>query len=307
MSNIQREPFHIISDSSCDLPPELTEEKNITVVPFYVSFDEEHYEKEIEEIKVRDFYQKMVDNPKVFPKTSMPAVQDYIDAFEPYVKAGMPVVCICITTKFSGSYQSAMTAREMVLEDYPSGKIMVIDATVNTVLQGLFVLEAISLREEGMELEAAVERLEEIKSTGRIFFTVGDMEYLKHGGRIGKVAGIAGSVLGIRPIIVLKEGEIFPAGIGRSRKSTVAKCIDLLLNYLKEEGGGFDRFTLTIGYGYDYEEAVAIREQTLRMLREQGYEIEDIPIYQIGSAISVHTGPYALGFGIIEKGLYSRQ
>ena len=304
MNDIKNDPFHIISDSSCDLPPELTAEKHVTVVPFYVSFDDEHYEKELEEIKIRDFYQKMVDNPKVFPKTSMPPVQDYIDVFEPYAKLGQPVICICISTKFSGSYQSAMTAKEMVLEDYPEAKIAVIDATVNTVLQGLYVLEAVSLRDSGMAYEAAIERLETIKSTGRIFFTVGNMEYLKHGGRIGKVAGLAGSVLGIRPVIILKEGEIFPAGIGRSRKSTVTKSIDLLLNYLKEEGGGFDRFRLTIGYGYDYEEAVAIKEQTLQILHENGYEIEDIPLFQIGAAISVHTGPYALGFGIIEKGIH---
>lgn len=304
MSDIQSEKFHIISDSSCDLPPELTAEKNVTVVPFYVSFDDEHYEKEIVEIKIRDFYQKMVDNPKVFPKTSMPAVQDYLDVFEPWAKSGQPVICICISTKFSGSYQSAMTAKEMILEDYPGARIAVIDATVNTVLQGIYVLEAVNLRDSGMAFEAAVERLEVIKSTGRIFFTVGDMEYLKHGGRIGKVAGLAGSVLGIRPVIVLKEGEIFPAGIGRSRKSTVAKSIDLLLNYLKEEGGGFERFRMTIGYGYDYEEAVAIREQTLQILREKGYEIDEIPLFQIGAAISVHTGPYALGFAIIEKGIH---
>lgn len=303
MNDNNKMNFQIISDSSCDLPPELTAEKNIKVIPFYVSFDEEHYEKELEEIKVRDFYQRMVDNPKVFPKTSMPPVQDFIDAFEPHAKAGQAVICICISSKFSGSYQCAMNARDMVLEDYPEARIAVIDATVNTVLQGLYVLEAVSLRDSGMTYEAAVRRLEEIKSTGRIFFTVGDMEYLKHGGRIGKVAGLAGSVLGIRPVIVLKEGEIFPAGIGRSRKSTVAKSMDLLLHYLQEEGGGFDRFRLAIGYGYDYDEAVSIKEQALKVLRENGYEIEDIPLFQIGATISVHTGPYALGFGIIEKGI----
>lgn len=303
MNNNSKENFQIISDSSCDLPQELVAEKNIKVVPFYVSFDDEHYEKEIEDIKIRDFYQKMVDNPKIFPKTSMPSVQDYIDAFEPYAKDEQPVICICISTKFSGSYQSAMNAKEMILEDYPQAQIAVIDATVNTVLQGIYVLEAVKLRDSGMAFEAAVERLETIKSTGRIFFTVGDMEYLKHGGRIGKVAGIAGSVLGIRPVIVLKEGEIFPAGIGRSRKSTITKCMDLLLNYLKEEGGGFERFTLTIGYGYDYEEAVAVREQTLQILHEKGYEIDEIPLFRIGATISVHTGPYALGLAIIEKGI----
>lgn len=305
MSSIDiKKPFHIISDSSCDLPPELTAEKNVTVVPFYVSFDEEHYDKELDELKIGDFYKRMVDNPKVYPKTSMPSVQDYIDVFEPYAKEGQPVICICISTKFSGSWQSAMNAREMVLEDYPQAQIAVIDATVNTVLQGLFVLEAVKLRDSGASYEETIARLEEIKGTGRIFFTVGDMEYLKHGGRIGKVAGLAGSVLGIRPVIVLKEGEIFPAGIGRSRKSTVAKSIDLLLHYLEEEGGGFERFELTMGYGYDYEEAVAIKNQTLQILREKGYEIEDFPLFRIGATISVHTGPYALGFGIIEKAIH---
>jgi DegV family protein with EDD domain len=303
MSDNKKEAFHIISDGSCDLPPELVAEKNITVVPFYVSFDDEHYEKEIEEIGIRDFYQKMVDNPKVYPKSSMPPVQDYIDAFLPYVKEGIPVVCICITVKFSGSYQSAMNAREMVLEDYPEAKITVIDSTVDTVLQGLYVMEAVSLRDNGVSYEKAVARLEEIKSTGRIFFTVGDLEYLKHGGRIGRVAGVAGSVLGIRPIITLKQGEIFPSGIGRSRKSTTGKCVDLLLNYLKENNDEIQRYSISLGYGYDYEEAVAYRDRALEILREKGYAIEDIPLYQIGAAISVHTGPYPLGFGIIEKAI----
>lgn len=302
MNDIQNETFHIVSDGSCDLPKALTEEKNVTLVPFYVSFDDEHYEKEVVEIKVRDFYQRMVDNPKVFPKSSMPPVQEFIDAFLPCVKAGVPVICICITTKFSGSYQSAMNAKEMILEDYPQARITVIDSTFVTVLQGLYVLEAANLRDNGMTYEAAVERLEAIKDTGRIFFTVGDMEYLKHGGRIGKVAGLAGSVLGIRPIIVMKQGEIFPGGIGRSRKSTVAKSLDMLLRYLEEVDGGPDRFRLAMGFGYDYEEAVTIRNQAVKALGERGYEVDDIPIFQIGAAVGVHTGPYPLGFGIIEKG-----
>lgn len=128
------EAFHIISDGSCDLPVELTEEKNITVVPFYVSFDDEHYQKEIVEIGIRDFYQQMVDRKGVYPKSSMPSTQDYVDVFLPYVKQGLPVVCICITTKFSGSMQSALNARSLVLEKYPQAQITVIDATINTIL-----------------------------------------------------------------------------------------------------------------------------------------------------------------------------
>ena len=295
--------YQIISDGSCDLTPEWAKEHQVTVVPFYVSFDSEKYLKENVELGIRDFYQQMVDNPKVYPKSSMPSVQDYADVFEPYAKAGTPVICICITTKFSGSMQSAINAREMILEDYPEAEITIIDSTINTVLQGLYVMEAVRLRDAGVGYQESVKRLEEIKSTGRIFFTVGDIEYLKHGGRIGKVAGVAGSLLGIRPVITLKQGEIFPSGIDRSRKSTTSKCIDLLINYIKENGGDIKRFSLDIGFGYDREEAVSFKEQAMKALAEAGFEVDDIPLLQIGATISVHTGPYPLGFGIIEKSI----
>ncbi len=229
------EVFQIISDGSCDLPPDLTKEKNIIVVPFYVSFDDVNYQKEIVEIGIRDFYQKMVDEPDVYPKSSMPSTQDYVDAFLPVVKKGIPIICICITTKFSGSMQSAINAKNMLLESYPDARIKIIDATVNTVLQGQYVLEAVRMQENGASYEKTISRLEAIKSTGRIFFTVGNMEYLQHGGRIGKVAGIAGSVLGIKPIITLKQGEIFPSGIARGRKKSMEKTINLIINYLDEK------------------------------------------------------------------------
>lgn len=298
------EEYHIISDGSCDLPPELALEKNITVVPFYVSFDDEQYLKEGVEIGVRDFYQQMVDRKGVYPKSSMPSIRDYVDAFLPFVKEKMPVICICITTKFSGSMQTALNARDMVLEDYPEAVITVIDATVNTVLQGLYVLEAVKLRDSGASYEDAVARLEEIKSTGRIFFTVGDIEYLKHGGRIGKVAAVAGSVLGIRPIITLKQGEIFPSGIGRSRSKTTEKCIGLLLEYLRESSISADCYSLAVGFGYDTQEAEEFRAHAIETLQKNGFSIEEIPLYQIGAVISVHTGPYPLGFGIIEKAIH---
>lgn len=299
------EAFHIISDGSCDLSPELAQEKNITVVPFYVSFDDEHYFKENVEIGIRSFYQQMVEKKGVYPKSSMPSIQDYEEAFLPFAKTGMPVICICITTKFSGSMQSALNARTLVLEKYPQAEITVIDATINTVLQGLYVLEAVSLRDQGVSYQDTVARLEEIKSTGRIFFTVGNMEYLKHGGRIGKVSALAGSVLDIRPVITLKQGEIFPSGIDRGRKRTLKKVMDLLLEYLRESPLGIECYSITVGYGYDIEEGIEFRDQALSTLQESGYDIKEIPVYQIGATIGVHTGPYPLGFGIIEKGIHA--
>lgn len=300
-----RETFHIISDGSCDLPSELTKEKNITVVPFYVSFDDEHYFKENVDIGIRDFYQQMVEKKGVYPKSSMPSIRDYEEAFLPYAEAGVPVICICITTKFSGSMQSAQGARSLLLEKYPHAEITVIDATINTVLQGLYVLEAAKLRDHGVTYQDAVTRLEEIKSTGRIFFTVGNMEYLKHGGRIGKVAALAGGALDIRPVITLKQGEIFPSGIDRGRKRTTKKVVNLLLDYLQKSSLGIDCYSLAVGYGYDIEEGISFRDQALVTLQEKGYNIKEMPVYQIGATIGVHTGPYPLGFGIIERGIHS--
>ncbi len=299
------ESFHIVSDGSCDLPAELAKEKNVTVVPFYVSFDDENYLKEGVQIGVRDFYQQMVDKKGVYPKSSMPCAQDYADVFLPFAKEGIPVICICITSKFSGSIQTALNARDMVLEDYPQARITVVNSMVNTVLQGQFVMEAIALRDSGAGYEETLKRLDEIKVTGRIFFTVGDMEYLKHGGRIGKVAAVAGSVLGIRPVITLKQGEIFPSGIGRSRRKTTEKSLQLLVDYLKHSSLDCGCYSFSIGYGYDIGEAQEYKNHVIETLNKNGMDVKDIPLYQIGAGISVHTGPYALGLGVMEKAIHS--
>lgn len=292
--------FQIISDGSCDLPPELAAEKQIRVIPFYVSFDGKNYQKEQEEIGIREFYREMVNRKGVYPRSSLPSVQDYMDAFLPYAKAGIPMLVLCISTKLSGSMQSALSARELILEDYPDAKIRVIDTTLCTVLQGLLVLEAAAMQKRGASFEETAERMEAIRSTGHIFFTVGNLEYLQAGGRIGRVAGIAGSLLGIRPVITMKEGEIFPSGISRSRKKTLDKTIDLLKEFLQKCGGTVKKYSLAAGFGYDREEAEEYRKLVVERLDGQ-ISLEELPLYQIGATIGVHTGPYPLGLGILER------
>ena len=99
--------YKIISDGCCDLEKEIIEQYNLRIIPFYISFDEENYQKEVEEIAIDDVYRKMVDFPKQYPKTSLPSVQNYVDAFTPHAREGRAVICICITTSLSGSYNSA--------------------------------------------------------------------------------------------------------------------------------------------------------------------------------------------------------
>lgn len=292
--------YQIITDSSCDLSPELVKEKQLHVVPFYISFDEENYFKENEEIKVHEFYQKMVDHPDVFPKTSLPSVEDYMDTFTPYLQQKIDIICICITTKFSGSYNSASTARDILLEDYPDAKITVIDATVNTVLQGILVLEAVRMKEDGLSYEEVIEEIDRIKGTGRIIFTVGNMDYLIHGGRVGKVMKVAVNALKIRPMIILKEGEIFPFGVARSRKKSIQKILEKTKAHFKEINESPDDYQIVIGYGYDYEEAVEFRRELLESLQTYS-DVQNVDIFQIGAMIGVHTGPYPLGIGLIRK------
>ena len=295
-----QEKVQIISDGSLDLPEELTKEKNIEVVPFYVSFDSEIYKREMKEIGVREFYQEMVDHTDVFPKTSMPSVHDYYEVFQKYAEQNIPMICICITQKFSGSMQSAVTAKDMILEEYPEAKLTVMDCTFNTVLQGMFVLEACRLRDAGLSYEKIVEALLPIRETGRIFFTIGSIDYLKHGGRIGKLAGIAAGALKIKPLITLKEGEIFNSGITRSRQKSMQKVVDMTEKYLDEVGAKPGEYSFCIGFGYDYEEACAFREMLKGLVKER-LGIDEIGIYQIGATIGVHTGPYPIGIGILKK------
>ena len=290
----------IVSDGSLDLSQEITKEYDIEVVPFYVSFDSETYQKEMVELGVRDFYNEMVEHPDVFPKSSMPSVDDFYQVFEKSAKEQIPVICICITRKFSGSLQSATVAKEMIEEEYPDAKITLIDSTVNTVLQGLFVLEACRLRDMGLGYEEIVEKILPIRETGRIFFTIGSIDYLRHGGRIGKLAGIAAGALGIKPMITLKEGEIFSSGLARNRIKSMKKVVDMTKNYLDEIDAKPGEYNFCIGYGYDYDEAVRFREMIKDLIKER-LGIDDIGIYQIGATIGVHTGPYPLGVGIIKK------
>ena len=259
--------FDIITDSACDLTPETAATLNIEIIPFYVSLDGEHYRKEGKEIAVRDFYQFMVDNPSAYPKTSLPSLEDFETAFRAHAEAGRPVLCICFTSKMSGCVGSARNARELVLEDFPDAKIEVIDSTAATVTESIVVENAVAMRDAGCTLDEAVTWLEAEKITNQIFFTVGNLDYLIKGGRIGKVTGRAANILGIKPMILFK-----------------------------------DDYRITVGYGYDADEGKRLWMQTRAALRAKYPTCEcNVVLLQIGCTIAVHTGPYALGMGVMRR------
>lgn len=289
--------FQIISDGACDLLQEYTSLHNITVVPFYVTFDGESYTKEGEGIDHESFYLKMIEEHAV-PKSSLPSVQDYIDKFQPFVDKNIPILCITITTKFSGSYNSATTAKDMILENHPDAKIAIIDSTLNTASEALLVNECVKLRDNNISFDDVVAELEKIKTTGRIYFTVGSMEYLVKNGRVGKLAVLAGDKLGIRPTIIMKDGDISLGGISRSRKKSLQSVLNSIQSYFKEPGINKEDYNFVIACGYGLEEAIEFKKQLEDFLE---IKCDDSVKVRIGTTIGCHTGPYALGAAIIKK------
>lgn len=289
--------FQIISDGACDLLPEYTKRNNIKVVPFYVTFDGENYVKEGTGISHDEFYRRMAQNHEI-PKSSLPSSGDYMDAFYPYAEKNIPVICICITTKFSGSYNSACTARDELLEEFPNAKIAVIDSTLNTMSEALLVNETVRMRDNNLTFEEAVASINRIKVTGRIYFTVGSLEYLIKNGRIGKLATIAGDKLGIKPLIVMLDGDISLGGITRTRAKAKKNLVKLIGNYFSEEHLDYEDYNFLVGTGFELEEA----DDFKNMLEESlpikcAKDIES----RIGTTIGCHTGPYPLGVALIKK------
>ena len=147
-----------------------------------------------------------------------------------------------------------MNAKMMLEEHYPNQRITIIDATVNTVLQGLLVIEAAQMQMAGLSYDEVVQKIEDIKSSGRIFFTTNDLEYLRHGGRIGKAAAATGSLLRVKPLIGYEGDGLVTDGIAPGRKNSLNRVMELFYRYLARREIDLNDYYLATGYGLDREE-----------------------------------------------------
>ena len=296
--------FRIVSDSSCDLGRERMERLGVTMVSFYAAVGDEVYYREERDIPTHDFYQMMADRPGVFPKTSMPTLEDYLEAFRPLAAQGDPILCICLNAQFSGSCQTALNAAAELEEEVPGAQIRVVDSQLATVLQGLFVEEAAALRDAGLTLEEAVEALKPLPATGRIFFTTNDLEYLRHGGRIGRAAAATGTLLKVKPLIGYKDAGLISDGIAQGRKKSLVKVRELFFRHLERERIDLEGYRVATGFGLDREEHRAFAQTVYDGLLNLGYDRPEVlHPYQIGVTIGVHTGPSPIGVGLIRRAI----
>jgi DegV family protein with EDD domain len=292
--------FKIFSDTPCDFTREYAESVDVTLVPLYVSFDGEHYQKDIYELSTDDFYNKMM-NEKVYPKTSMPSVQDYIDFFLPYVKDGVPIISITITTLFSGSYNSANMAAEQIKEDYPDAKITVLNSQLNSGAQGLLVYEAMRMNKDGVDYETAVKVLEKMTGMGTVYFVIEGLDYLKKGGRIGKVASIITGALNIRPVLYMSNGEISISGITRTRKKSVAGVLDGVKKHFKSNNLDVNDYEFTVETANGQEECDDLRARLESEMNVQCIESREYYKTRVGMITGCHTGSYTMGIGYMPK------
>lgn len=286
--------YKIIADTSCDIPEATLNALDVTYVSFHVSFDQKTYLKELQDITSEAFYDK-INAEKLFPKTSLPSVQDYMDAMELHLKNGQDVLCMCLSSKFSGSFQSAVNARNILSESYPDRIIEVVDTACAAATQGLMVLEACRMRDAGMTIAEVVEKLDVLKETARIFVTVDSLEYLQKGGRIGKASAMAGAILNIKPIIAMKNGELYPESKVRGSKKAVKAILDMTRKIIGDEKEQYQVICVR-GEKERHATAVAMAEE----LRAEGYHVAD-DIWTVGITIGTHIGPTPVATCMIKK------
>ncbi len=291
--------YQIFSDSSCDLPKSLIEEQQIKLIPFYVSFDQDTYFKENIEI-TNDVFYDILTTRHVFPKTSLPSVQDYIKAFKTALEEGLDILCLCLTQKFSGSYQSAVNAKHILEEMYPESNIAIVDSIQATGAQGLILLQLAYMKKEGYPLQETIEQIHWMKHTARIMFTVNTLDYLARGRRIGKVTTLAGNMLDIKPLIQLREAELIPYSKVRGRKKSLDKVYYMVEEYFMESGEDPQDYDFCIMDATTPEDARYLQNRLEEFLSSKiGY-----PVFQIGVTIGTYTGPGAIGIGFVKS--YSR-
>ena len=275
----------IIVESTSDLLPGIKE--RVHVVPLTVRFGEEEYIDGVT-INHKVFYEKLVESD-VLPTTSQATPHAFAEEYEKAAQAGESAVVITVSSKFSGTYQSAVIAAQ----EYDN--IYVVDSSSVAIGGAILIERALELLDEGLEAKEIAERLEEEKKNIVIVALVDTLEYLKKGGRISKTVAFAGSVLNIKPVLAVIDGEILILGKARGSK----QGNNLLVQEI-EKAGGID-FSRPILLGFTgLSDALLLKYiEDSKYIWEEG--LEKVRYTTIGSVIGTHVGPGAIAVAFFKK------
>jgi DegV family protein with EDD domain len=270
-------PVKIITDSSADLPDQLIEELGITVVPLYVRFGEEVHRDRVS-ISEDEFYQRLESDP-IHPTTVQPGPQDFLEVYQKASAGADGIVSIHISSKLSGTCNSALMAKDMLGGECP---VEVIDSRAVTMGLGLIVIAAAEMAKAGESLDKIVAEVKQAIPQIHFLAMFDTLKYLLLGGRIGKAKALLGSILNVKPILALKDGEVVPVGQARNR----AKGMDKLVDFVKDTA---DIQDLAVVYSTTPDEAQGLAERIGSV-----FDKEKIRMSRIGPVLGVHMGPGTL-------------
>ncbi|MFC1927959.1 DegV family protein [Chloroflexota bacterium] len=264
----------IVTDSVADLPPQVAEEFEITVVPLVVRFGTDLYRDGLD-LSPDEFYERLRGS-KALPATSVPPPVAFADVYDKLAEKTNEIVVITVTSKLSGTYQVALQAAGLMKKRC---RVEVLDSQWAVMAQGFIVIAAAKAARAGANLDEVLDAARRTMRRVEIQAAFDTLEYLERGGRIGKAQAFLGSLLKVNPIIGLKDGEVYPVGRERSRARAIDRLYEFIAGFGSVEG-------LAVEYAADLDEA----NKLVQRLRSK---YPKVPIYlsRTSPAIGTHTGP----------------
>jgi DegV family protein with EDD domain len=267
----------IVTDSTAYLPESYIDEHDIRVVPLNVHFGQEAF-KEGVELGDEEFYARLKAAPEL-PTTSQPSAGQFLEVFEEIAAGGHEIVTLTISSKLSGTWNSAMAAKDML----PDAGISVVDTLSTAVGMHLMIDAALEAIASGASRSEVAGLLEGMKGKVSFHFVVDTLEYLAKGGRIGGARALLGTMLRIKPILTLVEGAIEPLEQVRSKRKAVARLLDLVG---EELGDNAAQAKLGVCHAIVPEDGSAVRRELVARLG-----CEEPILSGLGPVIGTHTGP----------------
>lgn len=280
---MSKKPYVLYCDSTCDLPPERLATMDCKILN--LTFEIDGHEYTDDKISMHEFYEKMRNDSMT--KTSQISVGVIESAFEAEIQKGRDVLYLTFSSGLSGTYNSARIAKENLLEKYKDAKIEIVDSLSASSGEGLLLIFAERKKREGMNISQLVSWLEVNRYDVCQIFTVDNLKYLARGGRVSKGASLAGSIMGIKPILNIdNDGKLIVADKVRGRKQSIARLGEMI----KARKGDYDNSIVTISHGDCREDA----EAAAKMMKEIFGENTEVVIAYTGPVIGSHSGPGTL-------------
>ncbi|MGQ7551074.1 DegV family protein [Streptococcus suis] len=281
--------FTIVTDSTSDLPISWVQENDVTVLGLTINLDGVTYETVGENrLTSADLLEKMANGS--LPTTSQVNVGQFEEIFEAAAKEGKEVLYLAFSAALSGTYQSAVIARDMVMDQYPEAVIAIVDTKAATIGEGYLVMQAVEARAAGKTLAETKAIVEDLVPRLRTYLLVDDLNHLVRGGRLSKAAALIGGLVNIKPLLALNaEGKLEAIAKIRGRKKGIKEMLNLTLDNL-------DHSTVMVAHTGDIETAEAIKATLLEDSR-----VTDVLLTELGPIIATHTGTGVLAILSINK------